>query len=107
MADNVISNGNGATKLVLGLTRELFLASVTIVSSLLVAGIIGMVILYGEFQAMKVSRDAEHALILALGKDVDKIKGDIYTTRFSSRAPSPSMNSNARAVIVDPIPAAQ
>jgi hypothetical protein len=72
-------NGNGSV-------RMLIIGFGTIISSLLVAGIIGGVIMYGDVQAMKTTIQAQGALIAAQGKDIDKIKSDIYTTKFSTKS---------------------
>lgn len=67
-------NGNG-------ITRQLFITSVTILGSLIAAGVIGLVVMYGEFQAMKVSQKADHDMLV-------KMWSDVYVTRFSKGASS-------------------
>lgn len=67
----VKANGNGN-----GVTRQLFISSVTILGSLIAAGVIGLVVMYGQFQALKVSQKADHDQLV-------KMWNDVYVTRFS------------------------
>jgi hypothetical protein len=77
-------NGNGHN----GSLRMLIIVFGTVISGLLTTGIIGGVIMYGQFQALKVTVESQGALIAAQGKDIAMMKADMYTTRFSKSGAS-------------------
>lgn len=92
-------NGNGVT-------RQLFITFMTIIGSLVAAGVIGLVVMYGRMSAMDTTIVAQNNLIISLTKRVEKMEGDIYRPVFgrakgvsyATKFPAPKTVSSVPAV---------